>query len=134
MEKGTAMLQQVVDHSASSPPGLPSAYLPPWGAIDEPGRVFAHPNDVVAARDLSREEKRSLLASWASDVRAIESAPGLRQCPGLPGRCVPVEAVLEALRSLDPEAAGDPCGQPEPANRARKAGVRWPVPKLSRMG
>jgi hypothetical protein len=95
--------------------------------------VFAHPHDVVTAPDLSREEKRAILASWASDAWAVESAPGLRHCPGLAGHIVLVDAVLDALRSLDPEAAEQACERPEPARGTRKAGVRWLTQRLSRM-
>ncbi len=95
--------------------------------------MLAHPHDVVTTPDLSLEAKRAILASWASDAWTVEGAPGLRHCPGLAGRTVPVDAVLDALRSLDPEAADRACENPEPARRTRKAGVRWLIPRLSRV-
>lgn len=125
------MTHHIVDHSTSLPPGLFSAGLLPWEeAMAEPSRNFTHPQEVIAASDLSREEKRTMLAAWASDAWAAESAPGLRYCPGLAGRTVPLDTVLDALRSLDPETVVTPCERPEPAHRTRKAGVRWFTPRL----
>lgn len=68
-----------------------------------PARAFAHPRDVVADADLTINEKRAVLASWASDACAIEAAPAMRRAPGAASE-VAVEEILEALRSLDKEA------------------------------
>ena len=43
-----------------------------------PARSYTHPKDVVADPGLSLNEKRAVLASWASDACAIETAPELR--------------------------------------------------------
>ncbi|WP_134500371.1 hypothetical protein [Microvirga pakistanensis] len=123
------MTRQAADHPIGLRPEPPPPGLWSWEISVGTGRVFAHPQDVVAAQDLSREEKRAALASWASDVWAVDSLPGLRHCPGLAGRTVPVDAVLDALRSLDPEAANAACGRPEPAYPKRQAGVRWLTPE-----
>ena len=40
------------------------------------------PPDVINDPDLTLNEKRAILASWASDACAIEAAPALRQMPG----------------------------------------------------
>ena len=48
-------------------------------------------------------EKRVVLASWASDPCAVETAPVLRHAPGAAG-AVSVDEILETLRSLDKEA------------------------------
>ena len=69
-----------------------------------PARAFAHPREVVADPDLTLNEKRAILASWASDACAVEAAPALRHAPGS-GRPVSVDAILEALRDLDKAAA-----------------------------
>ncbi len=78
----------------------------PFGfALDDllhPERAFAHPRDVVSDPDLTLNEKRSILASWASDARAVEAAPALRLGPGC-SRSVPIDDILDALRSLDKE-------------------------------
>ena len=103
----------------------------PWEALVEPDRIFAHPQDVLTAPDLTREEKRAVLASWASDVWAVELAPGLRHCPGLPGCRVSLDAVLAALKTLDPDPAPDRRSRPAPRARA----FRWlsqGMPRLAR--
>lgn len=70
-----------------------------------PERAFAHPHDVVSDPDLTVNEKRAILASWASDASAVEAAPALRLGPGC-SRPVPVDDILDALRALDNEAHG----------------------------
>lgn len=67
-----------------------------------PSRAFAHPSDVVRDPDLSLNEKRAILASWASDACALEAAPDLREIPG--GSQVRFEAIMDALRDLDRQA------------------------------
>ncbi|MBB3452715.1 hypothetical protein FHT86_000971 [Rhizobium sp. BK313] len=64
-----------------------------------PGSHFGHPRDVLAA-DISDDEKRAILASWASDIFAIESIPALRLYPGT-DKAVSYDEIIEALRSLD---------------------------------
>ena len=70
-----------------------------------PARAFEHPRRVVEDPDLTVNEKRAILASWASDACAIEAAPALRQAPGTQ-RPVRFDDVMEALRTLD-QLAGD---------------------------
>jgi hypothetical protein len=67
-----------------------------------PARAFRHPSDVVNDPDLTLNEKRAILASWASDACAIESAPALRESPN--GAPVPFDDVMDALRTLDRQA------------------------------
>ncbi len=73
-----------------------------------PAQAFEDPRQVVEDPDLTLNEKRAILASWASDACAVDAAPGLRHPPGL-SRVISVDDVLEALRTLDrqanPEAA-----------------------------
>lgn len=47
-------------------------------ALLHPARAFAHPMDVVRDPDLTLNEKRAILSSWASDACAVEAAPELR--------------------------------------------------------
>ncbi len=68
-----------------------------------PAQAFAHPRDVAEDPDLTINEKRAILASWASDACAVEAAPALRHPPGAPG-VVSVDEVLDALRMLDRQA------------------------------
>ena len=67
-----------------------------------PARAFARPADVVRDSDLTLNEKRAILASWASDACALEAAPGLREIPG--GTRVGFEEIMDALRDLDRQA------------------------------
>jgi hypothetical protein len=66
-----------------------------------PARAFAHPMDVVRDPDLTLNEKRAILASWASDACAIEAAPELRVTA--PGSLVAWDDIMDALRALDKE-------------------------------
>lgn len=69
-----------------------------------PASAFAHPIDVVRDLDLSLNEKRAILASWASDACAVEAAPDSRMTPS--GRVVRWDDIMDALRTLDREADG----------------------------
>ena len=65
-----------------------------------PAQAFEHPSEVVNDPDLTLNEKRAILASWASDACAIEAAPVFRRVPG--GKCaVTFDEVIEALGTLD---------------------------------
>jgi hypothetical protein len=68
-----------------------------------PGRVWEHPSQVVNDPNLTLNEKRAILASWASDACAIEAAPSLRRAPGSKSP-VRFDDVMEALVGLDKEA------------------------------
>ncbi len=68
-----------------------------------PAGAFSHPTQVVADPDLTLNEKRAILASWASDACAVEATPDLRQPPH--GPLVKFDDIMEALRKLDGEAA-----------------------------
>jgi hypothetical protein len=82
-----------------------------------PAAVFSHPLDVLNDPDLSRQEKRAILSSWASDACAVESAPQLRHPPGAAAP-VAFDDIVDALRSLD-----DP--NPPRLGSARIR-LRWP--------
>jgi hypothetical protein len=79
-----------------------------------PAGAFAQPADVVRDPDLTLNEKRAILASWASDACAIEAAPALRQPPGA-ARPVSFDDVMDALRLLDRQA-----GDYQPPRRCRQ--------------
>jgi hypothetical protein len=68
-----------------------------------PAQAFAHPRDVLRDPDLTVNEKRAILASWASDACAVEANPALRRPRGS-RQAVTVDEILEALRKLDVEA------------------------------
>jgi hypothetical protein len=72
-------------------------------ALLHPAGAFSHPSDVVRDSDLTLNEKRAILASWASDACAVESAPALRVAPA-GSRPVTFDDVMDALRVLDQQA------------------------------
>jgi hypothetical protein len=65
----------------------------------QPADAFEHPSEVVCDRDLTLNEKRAILSSWASDACALEAAPDLREIPR--GKVVRFDDIMDALRSLD---------------------------------
>jgi hypothetical protein len=75
-----------------------------------PAQAFEHPRHVVEDPDVTLNEKRAILASWASDACAVEAAPALRQAPGT-GQPVRFDDVLDALRTLNQQAANH-CSPP----------------------
>lgn len=74
-------------------------------ALLHPAGAFRHPSEVVSDPDLTLNEKRAILASWASDACAVEAAPALRKSPA--GPPVRFDDVMDALRALDHEANAD---------------------------
>jgi len=75
-----------------------------------PAQAFDHPSEVVNDPDLTLNEKRAILASWASDACAVEAAPELRSAPR--GSIVRFDDIMEALRTLDKQANGDKYRRP----------------------
>lgn len=71
-----------------------------------PARAFAHPSQVVADPDLTLNEKRAILASWASDACAVEASPALREGPN--GTTVQYDEIMDALRTLDGQVVDQP--------------------------
>ena len=113
---------------------LKSPAVDPFEAFVAPGDAFRHPRAVLAHPGLSRAEKRAILASWASDARAVESCPTLRCLPGCRAEPVPIDEILAALQALDdgPSHGGTapaaPCQRPLPAASAR-CRQRDPAPR-----
>jgi len=66
--------------SASSRPDIETI-------IKDPGKYFTSPREVVTDRDLSSDEKRKILDSWALDAQLLSVAEeenmGGRDRPGL---------------------------------------------------
>ena len=97
-----------------------------------PANAFAHPMDVVRDPDLTLNEKRAILASWASDVCAVEAAPDLRL--NATGRSIRWDDIMDALHELDRE---DVFGKPLPHYKrvlAQKRGTRFSTTSRSRNG
>src|SRR6187431_1576074 len=70
-------------------------------ALLHPAQAFAHPIDVVRDNDLTLNEKRAILASWASDACAVEAAPELRTAKN---GAVRFDDIMDALKQLDGDA------------------------------
>lgn len=74
------------------------------------------PEDVLGDRLLSRDEKRAVLADWASDARAVEHMPGYRQLDH--GGLVWLDDIRSAQSKLD---EGDQDADPAMTRRT----ARW---------
>jgi hypothetical protein len=92
--------------------------------------VFQRPDEVLADPRMSTDEKRTLLASWASDVHAITGLPSMRQLED--GSLVDVDEILHALKALDASDDADasitqPTGlwRKPPIRRSRPAFRNW---------
>jgi hypothetical protein len=109
-----AQIEDVAMKTLNSPGPRADSLSLELDALLHPARAFAHPRDVVADPDLTLNEKRAILASWASDACAVEAAPAWRRAPGSE-RPVSVDAILEALRALDKSSA-----EPDVALRLRR--------------
>ena len=79
-----------------------SASEPNLDDLLRPSDAFGHPNEVLCDPDLSINEKRAILASWASDICSVEAMPELRKIPV--GNTVAFDDVMDALRKLDEQA------------------------------
>jgi len=71
-----------------------------------PAGAFRTPMDVVNDPDMTVQEKRAILASWASDACAVEAAPSLRRPPSAP--VIRFDDIMDALKRLDGEAVDKP--------------------------
>ncbi|WP_182564631.1 hypothetical protein [Rhizobium leguminosarum] len=83
------VLQQAADNAIAMGP-----------AVLVQGMQLGEPMDVVRAPALPIDDKRAILAAWASDFYAVVSKPALRQLPGTP-EPVLIDDVQSALRELD---------------------------------
>ncbi|MCI9878855.1 MULTISPECIES: hypothetical protein [Methylobacterium] len=121
--------------SAVNPAGAHPASFEAWQALVAPGDVFRHPREVLAHPGLSMGERRAILASWASDASALESAPSMRCLTGSRAEPVSVDAVLSALGELDRKSApkfksvtsAGPPRQPRQRRLRRLADLHWYV-------
>jgi len=106
-------------------------------ALLHPSRAFEHPADLLVDPDLTLNEKRAILASWASDACAVAAMPALRRRSG--GKAAAFDnaagfdAIMEALARLDAEAREQfgrdlPPVRKRPAHSAkgRVRGRGWP--------
>ena len=71
-----------------------------------PAGAFRTPMEVVNDPDMTTQEKRAILASWASDACAVEAAPDLRHPTGTSP--IRFDDIMDALKRLDGEVANKP--------------------------
>jgi len=64
------------------------------------GMQIERPIDVVKAIALTADDKRTILAAWASDFYAVDSKPAFRHVPGTPAP-ISIDEVQAALKELD---------------------------------
>lgn len=96
--------------------------------------AFTHPAALIAAPCLTPAEKRSVIAAWISDARAVEGRPELRQW--LNGAIARADDLQDALNELDDQ---DPSSrhakllqaQRPPEPRRRRLSAFW-RPRLDR--
>ncbi|MFI0843005.1 hypothetical protein [Mesorhizobium sp. IMUNJ 23232] len=96
--------------------------------------VLGQPDDVLHDARLTPQEKREVLASWASDIHAVPHVPSLRQLPD--GSIIKVEDILRALRALDEGAkvvSADGSRMP-PWQRTFTRRRTWDLRKWARYG
>lgn len=63
-------------------------------------RLYARPGDVVTDDLLTLDQRRAVLACWASDACAVESHPSLRH-PPFAEAPVGIDEIMAALSRLD---------------------------------
>jgi hypothetical protein len=88
------MMDNMLEQAANTAMAIGPTVLAPQGLL------FRRPIDVVRAPSLSVDDKRTILAAWASDFYAIDSKPSLRHVPGTPDP-VSIDEIQSALRELD---------------------------------
>ena len=83
-------------------------------ALLRPAGAFAYPRQVVQDPDLTLNEKRAILASWASDASTKDGVTAARP---LREGLLPVgfDDIMDALHELDEQAAHD--NRPRPHYR-----------------
>ncbi|MBR0801856.1 hypothetical protein JQ615_41755 [Bradyrhizobium jicamae] len=82
---------------------------------------YNSPADVLNDAALSRDEKRVILSSWASDMYVVESRPAFREVPGIPHR-LRLDDILTGLKQLDDD------GDPPP-----RGGMAMRLPRFSKV-
>ncbi len=100
-----ATSEQVFDQPGVRPPGRLRTALE-RGV--RPAVGFQNPDDVVKDPHLTFQDKREILASWASDASAVQDEPRLRWLLGTV-EPVPLDEVLASLRRIDAMEAGRDC-------------------------
>ena len=93
-----------------------------------PARFYARPDDVVADKLLTIEERRAILSSWASDACAVESNPPLRR-PPFAASPVTFDEIMDALLRLDGMARPVPVLKSRRGQRHNNFAIQSQLPK-----
>jgi len=87
-------MKHILEHALSDAVARgPAVLMPATCGINRP-------IDVVQSAGLSVDDKRAILASWASDYHAVRSRPSMRWIPGTP-KPVAIDEIKAALVELD---------------------------------
>jgi hypothetical protein len=97
MDPVTIDLQPTYDPSVSSSPLQPRVR---GATLEAETLPFSDPQEVLAHPALGINDKRAILASWASDACAVENLPNWRRLPET-GALVALDDILDALQVLD---------------------------------
>jgi hypothetical protein len=92
------------------------------GVVHVVKRPYVDPIDVANDHGMTPQEKREVLADWASDRRAVLDHPPLRRLDS--GHLVEIDAVLDALKRLD-GIEGD-VTRPTSSKQSRYSRPLWP--------
>ena len=95
--------------------------FPPMGEIWN----FSYPHEVVGDESLSVEDKRSILAAWASNT-CRKSFPALRHLPGTPFP-VTFSSIMNARAALDSMSDRDDDDPPPTPHAMRSSRIRVPL-------
>lgn len=79
---------------------------------------FSYPHQVVRDPAMTVEEKRAILAGWASDAHSVESLPILRHLPGTPFP-ITFSSIMDAMAVLDRLSCAND-DDPPPSPRAKR--------------
>jgi len=81
---------------------------------------FSNPHQLLSDPNFGLDEKRSILAAWASDIHAVDSIPTLRHLPGTPFP-VTFSSIMDARANLDRMVgAEDDDSEPPPTSQAAR--------------
>jgi hypothetical protein len=86
--------------------------------LNRPFWKFSYPHQVLTDATMNLDDKRAILAAWASDEHAVESLPTLRHLPGTPFP-VTFSSIMDARIALDNmSGVNDDDPQPPPMSTA----------------
>jgi hypothetical protein len=92
-------------------------------SLNRPFWKFSYPHQLLTDATLNLDDKRAILAAWASDEHAVESLPTLRHLPGTPFP-VTFSSIMDARIALDNMSGvndDDPRPPPMPTAARRPA-------------